>query len=143
MATNLKPAIYSHLSGKASITALVSTRIYPQQAPQGAALPYIVYNVIGGEQPQHMESAVGRAMALVQFDCWADTPLAAENVKEALRMVLDGMVAGTMGTVNVRSVMRDPGPDQAIPPSDGKSRGKARATDQYRIWYAIDVPTFA
>ena len=40
-------AIYSILSNKASITNLVSTRIYPESAPEGAQMPYIVYSVVG------------------------------------------------------------------------------------------------
>lgn len=40
-------AIYAILSNKASITNLVSTRIYPESAPEGAQMPYIVYSVVG------------------------------------------------------------------------------------------------
>jgi len=40
-------AIYAILSNKAAITNLVGTRIYPESAPEGAAMPYIVYSVVG------------------------------------------------------------------------------------------------
>lgn len=40
-------AIYAILSNKAEITNLVGTRIYPESAPEGAAMPYIVYSVVG------------------------------------------------------------------------------------------------
>ena len=46
----LNSAIYSRLNGATAVTSLLSgtTAIYSLQAPQGAAYPYIVYNVQGG-----------------------------------------------------------------------------------------------
>jgi hypothetical protein len=44
----LNSAIYSKLSGGTALAALVGTRIYNQQAPEGAALPYVVFSVQGG-----------------------------------------------------------------------------------------------
>lgn len=46
----LNAAMYSRLNGATAITALLSgtTAIYALQAPEGATLPYIVYNVQGG-----------------------------------------------------------------------------------------------
>lgn len=40
--------IYTALSGDAQLTAIVGPRIYAEQAPQGAALPYVVFNFQGG-----------------------------------------------------------------------------------------------
>lgn len=40
--------IYATLSADATLTGLVSTRIYDGLAPQGGALPYVVYNHMGG-----------------------------------------------------------------------------------------------
>lgn len=40
-------AIYAILSDRTAITDLVSTRIYPESAPEGAQMPYIVYSVVG------------------------------------------------------------------------------------------------
>ena len=46
----LNAAIYSKLSGTAGITSLLAgtTSIYSLQAPDNAAMPYIVYNIQGG-----------------------------------------------------------------------------------------------
>lgn len=46
----LNTAMYSRLNGATAITALLSgtTAIYALQAPEGATLPYIVYNIQGG-----------------------------------------------------------------------------------------------
>lgn len=40
----VEEALYSILSGNAGVAALVSTRIYPVQPPQGATAPWVVYS---------------------------------------------------------------------------------------------------
>lgn len=49
-------AIYGILSNDANVSALVSTRIYPEFAPQEATLPCIVYNIGGLEQQETKDS---------------------------------------------------------------------------------------
>lgn len=46
----LDAALYSRLSGTSGITSLLAsaTSIYAVQAPEGAAYPYIVFNIQGG-----------------------------------------------------------------------------------------------
>ena len=51
-------AIYAILSNRASITDIVSTRIYPESAPEGAAMPYIVYSVVGNSPVETKEETV-------------------------------------------------------------------------------------
>lgn len=51
-------AIYAILSNKAAITDLVSTRIYPESAPEGAQMPYIVYSVVGNSPVETKEETV-------------------------------------------------------------------------------------
>lgn len=41
-------AVRAAITGSAGIAALVSTRVYLEQAAEGATLPYIVMNGIGG-----------------------------------------------------------------------------------------------
>jgi hypothetical protein len=43
-------AIFTKLGAAAGLTALVSTRIYARQAPQGAALPYVIFSHQAGGQ---------------------------------------------------------------------------------------------
>jgi len=44
----LEDALYDTLAAHAGLTALVSTRIYRQAAPQGATLPYVLYELVAG-----------------------------------------------------------------------------------------------
>ena len=51
-------AIYAILSNKVSITNLVDTRIYPESAPEGATMPYIVYSVVGNSPVETKDETV-------------------------------------------------------------------------------------
>lgn len=51
-------AIYAILSTKTAITDLVSTRIYPESAPEGATMPYIVYSVVGNSPVETKDETV-------------------------------------------------------------------------------------
>ena len=65
--------IYSKLSNAASVTALTSTRIYPQVAPQAEARPLIVFNVISNV-PTNTKSGGSTLDAIrVQITCLADS----------------------------------------------------------------------
>lgn len=54
--------IYARLSGDATITGIVSTRIYARKAPKDATYPLIVYNYQAGTDAQ----GVGTARVLTQ-----------------------------------------------------------------------------
>lgn len=46
--------VYSALSGDATVSGYVGTKIYPNIAPKGTAAPYIVYKVTGGIPQNHL-----------------------------------------------------------------------------------------
>ena len=81
----IESALYSYLSNKASITALVSTRIYPQVGPDSADYPFITYNVISESHDHAMQGATGLANPSMQVDVWAETIADRVDVSEALR----------------------------------------------------------
>lgn len=51
-------AIYGILTNTPAVTDLVSTRIYPESAPEGATMPYIVYSVVGNTPTETKEETV-------------------------------------------------------------------------------------
>lgn len=51
-------AIYAILSNKLAVTNLVDTRIYPESAPEGVQMPYIVYSVVGNSPVETKEETV-------------------------------------------------------------------------------------
>lgn len=82
--------VYSRLAADAAVTALVGTRIFAAKAKQGAAVPRIVFTIIG-EQPTgtaagSLESRLRRAR--IQVDCYADTVDAADDLANKVEPVL-------------------------------------------------------
>jgi hypothetical protein len=74
-----------------ALTGLVAGRVYPDVAPELAALPLITYIQVGGEAPNFLDSATlpSKRNARVQIDCWATTRAAAttlaQQIEDALR----------------------------------------------------------
>jgi Protein of unknown function (DUF3168) len=57
-----------------ALQSLVSGRCYPDEAPSGAALPYIVYQQIGGESVLYMENVLpSKKNGRFQVAVWATT----------------------------------------------------------------------
>jgi hypothetical protein len=74
------------LNGAAGVTALVSTRVYFQQAPQEAALPYIIIDhVAGGDENITPRQSMD---VMVQAKGVATTALAALQIGTAIRAAL-------------------------------------------------------
>lgn len=89
--------LYTFLSAQASITALVSTRIYPVKLPQGVTFPCLSYQLIS-EPRDYTLDKVSVPNATVQFDCWGKTYLEANQLGDALVNVLDAYT-GVVGSL--------------------------------------------
>ena len=86
----IEDLIYTRLSGFAGLAALVGARIYPDELPQDVAVPAVVYSLVADDtpQPQQVTGQTDLIRARYQFDCWAETPLEARNVRLQLRLAL-------------------------------------------------------
>lgn len=81
--------IYAALSTTTSITALVSTRIYPVAIPQAvAAFPTVVYTRIGGHRIFTLEGYTGLEDVDIQIDCCA---VNYDGAKDLSKLVADAM----------------------------------------------------
>lgn len=79
--------IYDALQG------LVSGRCYPDEAPSGVALPYIVYQQVGGEALLYLENVLpSKKNGRIQVAVWATTRSQAASVSLAAEAA---MVAST------------------------------------------------
>ena len=79
--------IYAALAADVTVAGLVGARIYPEEAPDEAALPLVVYTVRAGE---FAEGTAPMWPATVTANCYAATDAAAETLGQAVRAVLDG-----------------------------------------------------
>jgi hypothetical protein len=102
-------ALLARLRAATGVTALISTRSYWEQAPQGAPRPYVTLLDVTQLRPQTLKGWDLEA-ARVQIDVWAADYTAKNNIMEA---VLTALVPG--GTSNGHKFQRA---DVALGPRD-------------------------
>lgn len=87
----LENAVYSKLTGRAQLTALVggsvSPRIYNLQAPAGAVLPYVIFYVADGAIPN--ETPRQDADYAYRAEAVAETPASARAIHTEIFNALD------------------------------------------------------
>lgn len=146
----MESALVQELTDNAAVSALVGTgasaRIYPQIAAQGAAKPYLVYQLISGEHGHHLRAASGLVQSRVQIDSYGSTYSGAKTLADKVRLALDGQLAGTLGsgsyTASIRSITLENEQDGFDNPRDGGALGIHRVIQDYSIWHTETVPTF-
>lgn len=87
---SIESILAAHLAGTTAVTNIVGTRIYPMIAPQPAVFPYIVYQVVGGNEHivKPSVSTFRFVRKLVQVDCYVkgDSKYAAiKNLEAAVK----------------------------------------------------------
>lgn len=92
-------AIYSILTTDSAVSAIVSSRVYPQIAAQGAAFPFVVY-VMQNTDPSDTKSGVS-TLDEVRYDIVvaSETYAEASDLTNKIRTALDrytGTVAGVV-----------------------------------------------
>lgn len=122
-------AIIDRLGANATVSALVSSRVYFTEAPQTPAIPYAVIYRIDSPRVHSMTGPSGLAAARIQVDCYAKTAKEAREVGAAVRVSLDGF-RGLQSGVNVQGVL-------LLDEMDGYSESSElkRVTQDYRVWY--------
>lgn len=104
----IEDALYSHLSGHAGLTALVSARIYPMVLPQNPSYPAVTYKKISGPRETSKAGPSGTVRARMQIDCWAESYAAAKQVAKQVRLAMatfSGLIADV--TINKTTQQND------------------------------------
>jgi hypothetical protein len=82
--SSAEATIYSILSSAAGVTALVSTRIYPDLVPEEKNAPYIGFERVGTEPITTIHGTILAQNARMLIACWATTRIAAEALADAV-----------------------------------------------------------
>lgn len=82
----IEETLYTRLSTYANLTSLVSTRIYPNIAPQESTLPIVVYRTVSSVRETAMGSDPGIVETRVQLSCFGTTYSSAKNVAKQVRL---------------------------------------------------------
>ena len=77
-----------------TIATTLLPRWYPDEAPEGAALPYAVWQQVGGQGLVYAEGTMpDRENAYVQVRIWAASRIEANNLSRQLEALLCGSTA--------------------------------------------------
>ena len=138
----IETAMFSYLSNKASITALVNTRIYATVPPSSVTYPFITYTVLSEDTEHDMGGAVGLTNVLLQIDAWAYIVSERQAISEALRNALDGY-KGQMGAelLDIRNCFMTDRNTFEEPDKQGKNLPVHRSSLDFSIWHVESVPT--
>lgn len=90
----LAESIFAKLSDAAGATAALvgsgnACRVYPENAPEGAAVPYAICNEISANGRATHGETVGTTHRLYQFACFAITAASARAIRDAIISDLD------------------------------------------------------
>lgn len=96
--------IYSILSGNTGVTNLVNTKIYPQEAPQTAAFPYVVFQSISNT-PNNSKSGVSTMDRYrIQVTVCAKKQSEIDSIGAAIRSALDYVQQQTISSTYVQLI---------------------------------------
>lgn len=83
-------SLYSLLSTAVPVIALVSTRVYPDVAPQDSALPAIVFERAGTEYLNTIHGTTAATRVTLEVWCMAEGRTAAEGLADAVLQTVAG-----------------------------------------------------
>lgn len=98
----LNTAIYNRLNGATAVTSLLAgtTSVYALQAPEGAALPYIVWNVQGGGDTNDTSNRLKNLVIFIR--AYATTNARAGSIDAAIDTALHFVpFTGVTGWTNI------------------------------------------
>jgi hypothetical protein len=103
---DIEEAVYTALTASGTLTALVSTRIYPFMLPQEIVLPAIIFYRISGMRTPAMGTDLTLMESRIQVTIWADSLLATRTISDAVRGVMERWRA-THGSVVIKDSLLD------------------------------------
>ncbi len=89
----------THLLAQAPIAAIVGTRMFPMQLPQGATLPALTYQTIAGASGITHDGASDLGRHRIQIDCWAPSGNTGYQQVVELAAAVNSAVSGYMGSM--------------------------------------------
>lgn len=84
----LDAVLFAYLSAHAGLSALIGDRVYPDEAPQGVEVPFIVRRLIDETRESGFGADIGVVRARHQLDVYARSHAERSSVKTQLRGAL-------------------------------------------------------
>lgn len=92
---SIEEGLYGLLKGDTDLAALLTTapqavRIYPVKLPQAPVLPCLTFQRISTVRDRDHDGPSGVTQVRFQLDAWAEDPTGAQQIANAVRVILDG-----------------------------------------------------
>lgn len=128
---SIEEILVSAATGDATVSGIVSGRVYFMHAPQGAALPRLIYQRVStGERPQGMGRDVPIDRGRYQFTAQAATPTEARDLADAVESLFEQFTAsGPPAVTHSRLLNAVDIPTGSRPAAGSERRLYARAVD--------------
>ena len=94
---SIETTLYNALQNDATLTTLLSSRIYPQVAPDNAAVPYITYQVIVGTAFNLIAGAPDSERKVIQVNCISNSYSNAKAISEACKGAINASIGYLTG----------------------------------------------
>jgi len=104
----------------AELSALTAPA-FPLTAPQGQALPIVIYKRTGTSRERTLANAIGLPVASFEINVYSLTYAEAKSISEEIRSALDEYIGSNAGVVVERCTMTDES-DHIDLPNDGQSK---------------------
>lgn len=102
----IEQAMFSYVTGRPAVSALIASRFYPVAAPQEPTAPFAVYARSGASRDRSGSGPTGAVEASYAITCWSKTYPEAQAAAKAIRDALDG-AAGPWSQVAIGLVQAD------------------------------------
>jgi len=130
----IEEGIKTLLDAEATLTAICSTDIYPNKAPQSAAFPQIVFTQLTSDEYNTLDGGGDVRSIDVDFDCRATRSVTATSLSAALLAYIRDFT-GAAGAETIRAVTVQGEGSDYIAPTDGSDKGVFIKTLDVQIQY--------
>jgi hypothetical protein len=138
---SIRADLRTYLLTKASVTALIGTRIYPQEAKQGVAYPRIIYRETGGDRTNSLSGANEQVKTSFELTCQSEDGDEAKAIADALENVLD-CFQGTMNGTTVQGMFTTNSGDILDEPVAGNEKSIKESIVNVDLWFEKAVPSY-
>lgn len=119
----MKSGLVSLLTGESTVSAICSSRVYVNRAPQNAIFPHLIITQMNSEENGTLDGGSGQLRFLdFDIDCKAKSSVQAESLSNAVRVFIDDYI-GTAGSYTIGAVLLNDESDDYEPPQDGSDVG--------------------
>lgn len=130
----IEQALYSLLSNDGGVSALVSTRIYPNILEQGTVMPAMTYEQTDGTRDEVMTAPTGFVDSSFQITYWSGLYSEVRAVAAAVEALLDGY-SGTVFGVEIEAIHLVDEADIPIMPAGKDVIKRYGKRQDFTVWF--------